>query len=335
MNVQLQSKLEILRADYHRVTGYSFSHFFCPVLFQDENTSLCKAHIINHAFPNSSRKWTVQRKDVDVFYGSNFEADFFQIQYREAGSVSHAITNKNLNKNLNPKITVDGRLIDYFISQGEIPKQFTPVLFENEDGQSVLLGLKITPEEFVLLQEHKWDVEVSKDIRVSALVSLIKAAHLTLFELIGYSYALSAGGYFVGWEILGMFFSQNHNRSKSEILANALPYFREFANMVRPFQSLNFDLKGTISDGLLFICKDSNELPWAFVVLIKTSLSFHAVLIPILDQANKAERFYNFLHNEVETIQVSLCRFNQDHWEIDKQSNNFIWPKKGVQYPKY
>jgi len=75
MSADFQAKLEKLRSDYHQVRGAPFSHFFCPVLFSDEDVPLCKAHIVNLVFPDSSRIWTVQRKDVDNFYGSTFEAD--------------------------------------------------------------------------------------------------------------------------------------------------------------------------------------------------------------------------------------------------------------------
>jgi hypothetical protein len=69
MHAKLRSKLERFKSDYKHLRGTSFSHLCCPVLFNDEDVELCKAHIVNLAFPNSSRAWTVQRKDVDSFYG--------------------------------------------------------------------------------------------------------------------------------------------------------------------------------------------------------------------------------------------------------------------------
>jgi hypothetical protein len=71
MGTDLQSKLEKLKSDYVSVTGIPFSHFFCPVVFDDQDVTLCKAHIINQFFPGSSRAWTVQRKDVDNFLWVN------------------------------------------------------------------------------------------------------------------------------------------------------------------------------------------------------------------------------------------------------------------------
>ncbi|OGD07656.1 hypothetical protein A2899_02840 [Candidatus Amesbacteria bacterium RIFCSPLOWO2_01_FULL_49_25] len=335
MNAQIQSRLDKLRTDYDQVRGYPFAHFFCPILFRDEDTPLCKAHIVNRSFSDSSRKWTVQRKDVDEFYGSNFEADFSSIQYKESRSLGKTLTDKALYKTFTPKISIDDKPVDYFIARGDIPEQFTPVLFENDDGHSVFLGLKISPEEYQSLVGQKIEIEISKDVRMPSLVSLIKTAHLTLFEMIGYRYAFSAAGHFTGWDILGKFYWQNHNKPKSEILANAQLFFREFTHMARPIQSQSPGIKGTITDGLLFLCRSTKGFPWAFIVFVKTSQLLHAVIIPILDQVDNAERFYNFLRNENEILEATLCRFNKDHWEISKESTRLQWPKSGILYPDF
>jgi len=52
MNEALKKKLEELNKDYTSVDGHPFQHFFCPVLFKDEDVPLCKAHVINQAFQN-------------------------------------------------------------------------------------------------------------------------------------------------------------------------------------------------------------------------------------------------------------------------------------------
>ena len=75
---------------------------------------------------------------------------------------------------------------------------------------------------------------------MAALASLIKAAHLTLFEMLGYRYALSAGGYFVGKDILGQFFLNNCGQSMRKILKNAVAHFQEFVYMVQPVESQEF-----------------------------------------------------------------------------------------------
>ena len=137
----------------------------------------------------------------------------------------------------------------------------------------------------------------------------------------------------MGRQILGEFFLQNHDKPKPDVLENAHPFFREFAHMVRPVQSSGLDLQGTITDRLLLICKGSSSSPWAFVVFIKTSQSLHAVMIPILDQSDIVAKFVRFLQGGSDSIEVNLGRFEQDHWEINKESTKLSWPKSGILYP--
>ncbi len=332
MSAKLKYKVERLRVDYERVKGRPFDYFYCPILFQDEDVPLCEGHIVNVAFPNSSRNWTVQRKDVDNFYGANFESDFIAILYKENGSPSKILADRTLSKRFAPRILVDDQPVDYFRAQGEIPKHFTPVEFEN-DGQIVQLGLKLSPEYVLAAATHKWEIEISKDVRVPALVALIKAAHLTLFEMLGYRYALSAGGYFVGRQILGEFFRQNHVRPKPEVLENARHFFREFTHMVRPVQSCDLNLQGTITDGLLFICKGYGSSPWALIVFVKTSQSLHAVMIPVFDQPDAVTGFMDFLRNAKDSIDVTLCRFEGGQWNSERESTTLLWPKSGTLCP--
>lgn len=334
MKINVQSKLKKLKAGYSQIKGQPFTYFYCPVLFKDENVELCQAHIINLAFPNSSREWTIQRKDVDNFYGSNFEADFVDIHYGQEGYSDYALIDKKLTKRLKPKILVDNQPVDHFFSTGDVPDNFTPVTFEN-NGETIQIGLKISPEDFLAKADKVWEIEVSKDLRVSSMVSLIKAAHLTLFEILGYRYALSAGGHFVGRDILGSFFIQHRDNPKTEVLKAALPYFREFAHMVRPIHSMAIDLKGTIVDHLLHICIGHNNVPWAMIVYVVASGEFHAVMIPIFDQPYAVERFLNFLKSDEDSsIEVLLGRFVQDHWEVGKDLVRLDWPKTGVLYPE-
>jgi len=107
MNEELKKKIENLNTDYLSVVGHPFHHFFCPILFKDEDVALCKAHVINQAFQNVSRVWTVQRQDIDNFYGSNFEADFVLLQdahlLNDDAFFPNVFTRKDLYKKFSPK----------------------------------------------------------------------------------------------------------------------------------------------------------------------------------------------------------------------------------------
>lgn len=64
-------RLSGLRGDYEAVTGAPFRHFFCPILYRDEDIELCEAHIVNGAFTDSPKATTIQRKDIDPAFGYN------------------------------------------------------------------------------------------------------------------------------------------------------------------------------------------------------------------------------------------------------------------------
>jgi len=331
MNENIQkTRLDALNADYTQIIGQPFSHFFCPVLFRDEDVPLCKAHIVNQAFPEAPLDWTIQRKDVDNFYGSIFESEFVVVQYSNR-THDEIFADKKLSKLFKPQILVDNKSVDYFVTGTEVPTDFTRLQFDN-NGRIIQLGLKMSSEDFAAAKEKKWEMAISKDVRVSALISLIKAAHLTLFKILGYRYVFSAGGHFVGRHILGDFFLQNCGKPKPEVLANAHPFFQEFAHMARPIDSSEVNFQGTISDNQLLLCQKYGGIAWAVIVFVKTAHIANAVLLPFFDQPDSVVKFFNFLKDDNETIDVALMRFEQGHFELTR-TTKIIWPKNGILYP--
>jgi len=154
------------------VHGKPFVHFQCPILFTDEKVELCKAHIINQAFPNSARAWTVQRKDVDNFYGSNFESDFVAMKYIDPQShiAWDAVADNARRKAFKPSIQVDGEPVAYYDQSGEVPESFTRIRFE-DDNTSADLVLKMPTDEVLDKSQQNWEVVVETDLRIPALVT--------------------------------------------------------------------------------------------------------------------------------------------------------------------
>lgn len=325
MSEDMEQKLETLRTDFGTIVGRPFKHFYCPILFRDEPVPLCKAHVLNQAFYSASRAWTVQREDVDNFFGSAFESEFVLLQERGKYSPEEILADSYLSKKLRPKILVDGQELPHYRATGAIPEQHTELLLEVEGRPTAQLALKLSQSEALTTLGQDWSIEIGRDIRLPALVSLLKAAHLTLFELLGYSYALSAGGYFLGSDVLGKFFLDNREKRKSEILKSAKEHFTEFQNLVRPFAVAPSGLAGTITDGMLFLCADGAK-PWGFVVLVRTGAEMHSVLVPYVEDDTSAAKFYSFMRQPPPQFQVKLAKFSGDHWEISTNSQIANWP---------
>ena len=191
MNQKIENYLAQLNTDYKNVFGSPFRHFFCPILYRDEETELCQAHVINKAFRDSDHSWTIQRKDVDSFYGSLFEADFLAIQEKDRHHADDVIADKDLVRQLNPKFVLDGEVVEHYYPKGDVPPAHSQTTWFTPE-KNIQLALKRSPEAMLNAKKGKWEIHVDKDIRLPALVSLLKAAQLTLFHLLGYLHVWSS-----------------------------------------------------------------------------------------------------------------------------------------------
>jgi hypothetical protein len=323
MKPAVRNRYMELRNDYSTIHGTPFNYFFCPILFTDEDVELCKAHILNQAFSNTSRAWTIQRKDVDNFYGSRFESDFLAIEYK-GKSPLEILSDKKLSDIFRPKLFLENDELEHYIPQESIPDNQSSIELW-DDEQSLTIALKIEPEAFSQAIGKDLQIDTSKDLRLPALVSLIKAAHLTLFELIGYQYALNGGAKFVGHEILGKFFLQNRNNKKPETTQAAMSFFAPYTYMVRPVEISKLEFDGTITDYFFLACR-SDDFIWAFIVFIKISKTLHAVIIPIFDDARAEVNFREFLTGRVTTLNVSVGTIGRKHFELNPKSTQLEWP---------
>jgi hypothetical protein len=176
--------------------------------------------------------------------------------------------------------------------------------------------------------DKQWEIVVARDLRLPTLVSLLKAAHLTLFELLGYAYGLSLGGRYVGWDILGSFYVANVGKEKQDVVKAAKDHFSKYAALVRPLMAAPDGLAGSISDRRFYVCT-GNPDKWAFMVFIRTGGVLHAVLIPIMEETEASVRFLNFLANPAPRFEARLAILEDESWQVSKQPRVFEWPDAG------
>lgn len=323
---ELTTKLERLRDDYRSNRGHPFEYFFCPILGRDENAPYCKGHIVNKAFAGSARCWTVQRTDVDNFYGSHFESEFSHLSKAKRADPIQVITDKTLAKVMRPSILLDGQPVEYYPATHDIPSEHSRVVFES-GGRQVLLGFKIAPDKMREVTDDRWRIDVTKDFRLPALVSLLKSAYLTLFELLGYRYGCGSEGHFMGPQMLGRFFLENCNlRNRQQVSDNAREFFAQFANMVRPAVAVQPGIDGTLTDGQVWLCGSNPVAAWGMIVFIRTDDYMHAVLMPVLQNGDAAAQFDSFLGKDAQKVLVTPARFARDHWAVAPRSAPIEWP---------
>jgi hypothetical protein len=231
-----------------------------------------------------------------------------------------------LARQLRPEVRIDGQAVDFYRPRAGVPSKHTEVVLQREQGRPVHLALKLSPSEALAAQYGSWEIGFERDLRLPALVSLLKAAHLTMFGMLGYSWALSLAGRFVGHDILGQFFNDNRDRARSDILTAAGSHFCRFVNLVRPIKSALVGLRGTITDHYLYMCTGTDG-PWAFIVLVRSGTDFHGVLLPIFEDAERSARYLRFVHDPAAPIHARVAKFQGDHWEVSTREQTIHWPK--------
>ncbi len=335
MNQRARNRLELHRSDYAACTGKPYEHFFCPILFNDDPADLIRGHVINEAFKGSSKAWIVQRSDVDRFYGGFFEGDFELLQYMQGASLLDYFTNPKLFGAIRPKIYCGEEEIKYFPSDGKLPPEGFKFVECDIDGHIIELNVRATHEQMIA-QPSQWNYETKKDLRIPAFVSLIKAAHLSMFSLFGYRYALRHAGRFIGEDILGKFYRENRDvRSKKEAQRCAFQFFKPFKHMIRPIQPGSTTMEGTLSDGIVHLCASASGNPWAMIMFIRTGELRHAALIPFPENEEALAIYLDFLKNHHEQIHVMRGVYEpaNDRWLFESERRPQTWLKHGNLYP--
>lgn len=319
------------REDYARTQGTSFEHFYCPMLLRDEPVELCRGHIVNQSIRDSSRKTVIQRKDIDGFYGTVFEADFVMMCNARDARLREIFTDPHLNKKLKPRIMADDEPCPYYFDRGHEPTpQHSPLLLEDDTGEAVRLVLKRDADAIVNAFDKKWNIVLEADFRVSAVVSLIKSAYLTLFRLLGYSYALSTSGLSIGHDILGRFFLENRGKPVAEAQAAARAFFQPFVNMVRPIDRVEGATpRGTVDDNAVRVCFGSSGRPFGLVVCVKANHDLNAILMPSFNHADSVATYLEFLRSDRESIRLNAGAYvpEKKQFDVHPQSVETRWPK--------
>ncbi|PQV62397.1 hypothetical protein B1R32_1417 [Abditibacterium utsteinense] len=220
--------------------------------------------------------------------------------------------------------------IQSFFSKG-IPNIECLAMPIGSPEENMFFGLKMDTFNIKTGQEIYLETEINLDIRVEMVVSVLKAAHLSLFYQLGYEYAYRSSGRFMG-ALLAEFYEANRNKKKSEIREESLNYFRPYVNMVRPITHITFEADGTASDGHTFLVKSSSGGFWAMMVLVKTPGTMHAVLVPTAETAEDVGTFWNFLSSDQCNLHVNYAAFRKDEqkWEVSTKASPFFWKKKNV-----
>jgi hypothetical protein len=200
MSERLKARVEMLKAVFQAETGAPFEHFYCPFLHVDEIVPLCEGHIINEAF-GTCNAWVPQRQDFDNFFGSRVEADFISAVQDRTKTAFQKWIDPTLNRRYRPRLFSKGVAVEHYITIEIKPVPgHTPLVVANTGGD--ILGnivIKKAPNEVKEL--HATDMQVvavpPATFVPAIIASVLKASHLTMFNLIGYKHVFSAAGLYL------------------------------------------------------------------------------------------------------------------------------------------
>lgn len=287
-------------------------------------------HIVNEKIPNSSPAKVVQRKDVDSFYGSHFEAGFIALVQARARTIEDVVFDDAMRRKVRPRVMLGEQECGYHQDRGHVADYHTQVPLISSDNRVLNLVLHMERAELAAVPASQIRVLVEHDARVFALVSLIKAAYLTLFQLLGYQYVLSCAGMSIGHGVLGAFYRDNRGKNRLAIHAAAIKYFQPYIHMVRPAESCIGTIPaGTVDDRQAMLCIGSSGKLYGLIVFVKTDSLVSGVLMPAYDNPESGEAYLSFLSNDNETLHAHRCEFRDDGTcHVVRTPIVMHWPKK-------
>ena len=337
---KLENHRQRHREDFERATGEPFLHFHCPITDRDEPGDLCLGHVVPESLGESSNATVLQRQDVDSFYGSVVEADMITAIKARPLPTSKIILDPSLSRALRPKISVNGeewRHYDY--KSGQHGPGHTPVVIEDEHGESREIVFTKTPEEIMKIEGQKAKLVIERDYTYTIIAGLLKAAHLTMFHLLGYSYALSTNGLLIGKDVLGRFFNEQRGNKSADAKKRLPDYFHEWRNAVRPILSIgDAEYKGTIDDGNMLAVHSSSGPAFALGVFVRTNDDFHQVLLPLTPiggpfpetvAADCVATYLKFIESPPPYFHAKRVLFNRELEQFETSSEppvRFDWP---------
>jgi hypothetical protein len=318
-----QEQLGQLRDDYASVTGEkSLSHFYCPVLFRDEDVQLCDGHIINAALPGACRKTVIQREDVDNFFGI-IEAEFITLVRSHSMSFEDMIFDKSMSAAVRPRFTIGGNAVEHYRWHNTtLPTTHTLFTFEGSGDRQMEFVVKKPSTSIGGMLDNEFAFSAERNYRPEATATLIKSAHLILFHLFGYRYVLSAAGRLIGKDILGSFFTRNHRKPKQKWQPDVATHFGEWSNIVWPMDCSS-DLNDTLEGGMAFMCLGCDDHPVALGVFIKTEEFMHAVVVPA---SESIASYLQFVNDPPPSFAIRLMRLLGDGWEIETEPRRMDTP---------
>jgi hypothetical protein len=306
MNPEVARRLNAHNDGYERETGARFRYFLCPILRRDEPVTLGKGHVKPTGLSTSTLPWVVQRRDVDNFYGHAIEGKWLASMCAYDRDINDVLLDPVTRKLVRPRAyDANGEVAYYPMADpSSLPEHYRAMNIVGSGGEQVLFGVR--PKSDRRNNDAVVRIHLDGELEFSgvATAALLKAAHLTMFWLLGYRFALSAGGLFTT-SILAEYY-ERHKLSKERTLNDVDAHFGEFAHLIRSFSPNENCKTDTCRDRRILVWTGLSGSDLAFGVTILTGNVMNVVWLPTGDVLALDEYIALKLHGLPDQM---LCRW--------------------------
>ena len=268
INIQEQDARRARLEDEIRKSGTRDLHrtFFCPILYREEETQLCKGHVIPKSL-GSGFGWVVQRADVDNFFGTVAEEKFAHGVKLRGLDVDDAIGYVASNKL--------GHLVRPSIIDSQGNEQ--PVRLGSQDGEIFGSIVRKTGDSALDLK-NPVSIRFGMDVQSETILALIHSLHLGLFKKMGYRYVDSQPGRFNASVLHDAFAKLSSNKELRKDPAALKEICAVHRNMVRPVFEQNLDPRLLRDPFSWFLVCWHGSSPFATIHFLETKGEVNAVM---------------------------------------------------------
>lgn len=332
MNHKQRALLDYHLEDFRKVcNGDVFSHFFCPILWNDTPHEPTVGHVIPQGFDQDLEKVVYQRKDVDTFFGGIFEGDYVNFERLRGKTIFQVLDDPELHRIAKPKVILDGVPHTIFKFSKYHPET-TLLRIELEGIASKRVGVSVNRQAF-LQPGVKSSLNSYVDNMVPCFVTFLKSAHLLMFHMCGYAYGTSATSHYLGYQILKPIFDKYSQTtlSKAEVHASLRSELQEHSAMVRLFDIDRQEHESTNENQSVCLVMGSSGNPFAIGVKLRIKKLMAHILLPFCQNSHveSAVTYLDFMKNENEEITIVEAKWNAECQQFDQLTSpqRIRWPK--------
>jgi len=269
-----ENKLSLMKEDATRVFGRPVEHFLCPILLKDElgSLGLMNGHILPQAVKKASRRTIIQRGDVDSYFGAKLETHLINL-VNAPDYTWREFCQRSQIKAVSP----DERKLEARDFAGGSNPPFAQFQIPNPGNDGGVIANVFVKENFpgpVPKMDFEFTIMASDSLLVGAF---LKAAHLTMFYMFGYSWINSCPGDLIRRKLADFVIHEADHTT-------APKYFNEFRNCFKFIKTTGFEGdEDTLTTNRVIIHCASAEVPgdvFGISCIFKLNDMTSAVMIP-------------------------------------------------------